>query len=77
MFTRFIPGTQESLPVIGLGSWQTFDVADAARAGPGAVLEAFAQAGGSRDGGAPLPHPAGTGRRAAQGGTWRARRRQL
>lgn len=48
MLTRLIPGTQESLPVIGLGSWQTFDVGAgaAARAMPRAVLEAFVGSGG-------------------------------
>jgi aryl-alcohol dehydrogenase-like predicted oxidoreductase len=48
LLTRLIPGTQESLPVIGLGSWQTFDLAGdaAARVAPRAVLEAFAQSGG-------------------------------
>jgi diketogulonate reductase-like aldo/keto reductase len=30
MLTRPIPKTGEALPVIGLGTWQTFDVADAA-----------------------------------------------
>jgi diketogulonate reductase-like aldo/keto reductase len=30
MLTRPIPKTNEALPVIGLGTWQTFDVADAA-----------------------------------------------
>ncbi|UOQ52563.1 aldo/keto reductase [Hymenobacter cellulosivorans] len=28
MLTRLIPSSQEALPVIGLGTWQTFDVAD-------------------------------------------------
>ena len=28
MLTRLIPSSQELLPVIGLGTWQTFDVAD-------------------------------------------------
>ena len=26
MLTRLIPSTGEALPVIGLGTWQTFDV---------------------------------------------------
>lgn len=29
MIKRIIPSTKEKLPVIGLGTWQTFDVADA------------------------------------------------
>ena len=28
MLTRLIPSSQEALPVVGLGTWQTFDVAD-------------------------------------------------
>jgi diketogulonate reductase-like aldo/keto reductase len=28
MLTRLIPSSQEPLPIIGLGTWQTFDVAD-------------------------------------------------
>src|SRR5215212_12172917 len=39
-----IPGTKESLPVIGLGTWQTFDVADAKPLG--AVLSRFVARGG-------------------------------
>ena len=42
---RPIPRTGEMLPVIGLGTWQTFDVG-AERAGPRAVLQRFAAAGG-------------------------------
>lgn len=44
-----IPRTAESLPVIGLGTWQTFDVGSnkAAREPLKAVLRAFVQAGGS------------------------------
>jgi len=47
--TRAIPSTGEALPVIGLGTWQTFDIADdpRLRATRGAVLKAFA-AGGAR-----------------------------
>lgn len=46
MLTRPIPGTKEVLPVIGLGTWQTFDV-DAGAATPlREVLRAFAAAGG-------------------------------
>lgn len=45
MLTRLIPGTQESIPVIGLGTWQTFDT-DAHDAKPREVLKAFAQSGG-------------------------------
>ena len=44
-----IPKTAESLPVIGLGTWQTFDVgaAPSARAPLREVLRGFVQAGGS------------------------------
>jgi diketogulonate reductase-like aldo/keto reductase len=42
-----IPATGETLPVIGLGTWQSFDVRDAAARAPLArVLEGFSQAGG-------------------------------
>src|SRR5687767_11931664 len=43
-----IPASQEALPVIGLGTWQTFDAgADAAARAPlREVLNTFAQAGG-------------------------------
>lgn len=46
---RAIPGTGELVPVIGLGTWQTFDVgADAAaRAALSEVLRAFAAGGGT------------------------------
>lgn len=30
MLTRLIPSTQELLPAIGLGTWQTFDVSSQA-----------------------------------------------
>lgn len=47
MLTRTIPGTTEALPVIGMGTWQTFDVSgqralDERRP----VLQAFFDAGG-------------------------------
>lgn len=47
MLTRPIPSSAEPLPVIGLGTWQTFDVADdaAARAPLREVLRAFFAAG--------------------------------
>lgn len=45
MLTRSIPKTQEQLPVIGLGSYQTFDVGSS-DASPRTVIEAFAQTGG-------------------------------
>lgn len=47
--TRRIPSTGERLPVIGLGTWQTFDVADnpSARAPLAEVLQAFATLGGT------------------------------
>ncbi len=46
--TRLIPGTGERLPVIGMGSWITFDVGDdaSARAVRVRVLKAFFEAGG-------------------------------
>ena len=45
---RPIPRTSESLPVVGLGTWQTFDVADgAARAPLRDVLREFARLGGT------------------------------
>jgi diketogulonate reductase-like aldo/keto reductase len=45
---RAIPSSGEALPVIGLGTWQTFDVGSSApeRAPLGEVLEAFAAMGG-------------------------------
>ncbi len=48
MLTRKIPGTGEALPVIGLGTWQTFDVgrAESQRAPRLEVLRAFLEAGG-------------------------------
>jgi aryl-alcohol dehydrogenase-like predicted oxidoreductase len=49
MLTRKIPSTGETLPVIGLGSWQTFDVGHSAgeRAPLEEVLKAFADLGGT------------------------------
>jgi diketogulonate reductase-like aldo/keto reductase len=46
--TRAIPSSGEHLPVIGLGTWQTFDVGSSAsaRAPLREVLEAFASLGG-------------------------------
>ena len=41
---RAIPSTGEKLPVVGLGSWQTFDVADVSAVTP--VLERFLALGG-------------------------------
>src|SRR5688572_20208625 len=48
MITRPIPRSGETLPVVGLGTWQTFDVgADAAeRAGLKEVLQALVARGG-------------------------------
>jgi diketogulonate reductase-like aldo/keto reductase len=48
MLTRKIPRSGEALPVIGLGTWQTFDVGDTAaeRAPLSEVLAAFLAAGG-------------------------------
>ena len=49
MNTRKIPATGELLPVIGVGTWQTFDVGDspAERAPRAEVLKALFDAGGS------------------------------
>jgi diketogulonate reductase-like aldo/keto reductase len=46
--TRTIPSSGEALPVIGLGTWQTFDVGSSSgeRAPLAEVLEAFAGRGG-------------------------------
>ena len=46
MQSRSIPSSGELLPVIGLGTWQTFDVGGAARAKLVPVVEAFAAGGG-------------------------------
>jgi aryl-alcohol dehydrogenase-like predicted oxidoreductase len=48
MQTRKIPSSGEPLPIVGLGTWQTFDVGEdeGARAPLRAVLEAFFAAGG-------------------------------
>ena len=48
LLTRAIPSTGESLPVIGLGTWQTFDVASGAveQAPLEAVLRSFVDSGG-------------------------------
>lgn len=48
MHTRAIPSSGEALPVVGLGTWQTFDVGvDAAARGPlKEVLQALFAAGG-------------------------------
>ena len=47
MIHRPIPRTSESLPVVGLGTWQTFDVADSAPAPLRDVLREFARLGGT------------------------------
>jgi diketogulonate reductase-like aldo/keto reductase len=49
VMTRPIPSSGEALPVIGLGSWITFNVGDdpAARQNCAAVMEAFFAAGGA------------------------------
>ncbi|MBV9492871.1 MAG: aldo/keto reductase [Acidobacteria bacterium] len=46
MNTRNIPKTGEAIPVIGLGTWQTFDVSASATKPLGEVLDAFTAAGG-------------------------------
>ena len=49
MLQRAIPSTGEKLPVIGLGTWQTFDVdrREAERRSLAQVLETFVQLGGT------------------------------
>jgi diketogulonate reductase-like aldo/keto reductase len=46
MLTRLIPASGEALPVIGLGTWRTFDVDADAAEDPQKVLRAFAALGG-------------------------------
>jgi aryl-alcohol dehydrogenase-like predicted oxidoreductase len=46
MLTRSIPSSGETLPVIGLGTWQTFDVASSELAALAPVLERFVKLGG-------------------------------
>src|SRR3954452_16375970 len=46
MLKRAIPKSGEELPVIGLGTWQTFDVGGSERHPLIGVLERFAAAGG-------------------------------
>jgi len=47
--TRIIPGSGEKLPMVGLGTWQTFDVgsSESVRAPLKGVLRALAELGGS------------------------------
>lgn len=60
MITRTIPSTGETLPVIGVGTWQTFDVgADAAARAPlRQVLQILFEAGGSVIDSSPMYGPA-------------------
>jgi diketogulonate reductase-like aldo/keto reductase len=48
LLTRAVPSTREALPVVGLGSWITFNVGDdpEGRAAATAVVQAFFAAGG-------------------------------
>lgn len=46
MRRRRLPGSEESLPVVGLGTWQTFDVAGAETGPLREVVRAFAELGG-------------------------------
>ncbi len=47
MLTKKIPGTSETIPLIGMGTWQTFDVStDSERQPLEAVLAEFAASGG-------------------------------
>src|SRR6476646_9271991 len=47
LLTRRIPGSGEMIPVVGLGTWQTFDVGADRRAPLEPVLKAFVDLGGS------------------------------
>jgi diketogulonate reductase-like aldo/keto reductase len=49
VLTRAIPSTGETIPVIGLGTWQTFDVGRSAadRKPPSEVLSSFTDLGGT------------------------------
>jgi diketogulonate reductase-like aldo/keto reductase len=48
MITREIPSTREAIPVVGMGTWQTFDVASPReRESLQPVLQAFSDAGGT------------------------------
>ncbi len=47
LMKRNIPGTQESLPIIGVGTWQTFDVEPNAYEPLRTVLKTLVQEGGS------------------------------
>ena len=46
MIERVIPRTGERLPVVGLGTWQTFDVGPDQHAARSQVLQRFAELGG-------------------------------
>ncbi|PYK87497.1 MAG: aldo/keto reductase, partial [Verrucomicrobia bacterium] len=46
MLARPIPSSGEKLPVIGLGTWQTFDVEPAQSGALAEVLRAFVKLGG-------------------------------
>lgn len=46
MNTRAIPSTGEKLPVIGMGTWQTFDVRPKEAAPMELILQAFVESGG-------------------------------
>lgn len=60
MIARAIPGTKEMMPVIGVGTWQTFDVgADAASRAPlRQVLQILFDAGGTVVDSSPMYGPA-------------------
>jgi diketogulonate reductase-like aldo/keto reductase len=47
MYTRPIPASNEPLPVVGCGTWQTFDVGAGSRAPLAEVLRTLFDAGGS------------------------------
>ena len=46
MLKRIIPSTKESLPVIGLGTWQSFDVDESNQSNLIPVLEELHNSGG-------------------------------
>ncbi len=46
VLVREIPSSGEALPVIGMGTWQTFDVDESGRAAVEEVLRAFVELGG-------------------------------
>lgn len=70
MMQRPIPRTGESLPVIGLGTWQTFDVGSSAadREPLRQVLSEFVELGGRVVDSSPMVRSVGTGHRRSRRG---------